>query len=193
MTSAVLPTQTYVVNSLEFRLTSRELHVAGKKVNLSGLEYDILEWIAVRKDIVTTKKMLSERFFPNETIVRDKQFDILFFKIFKKIPHGCVEVVKGRGYIIREHRPPEDIYQVLKNGSPQSIKLPDGSTLWRAELPSPRTRGWQTTHRKTLLLAVCFKLITMSEAILAYQTSVEELQAWIPETSRRKITIGTKV
>lgn len=61
---------------------------------------------------------------------------------------------------------------------PRQVTLPDGSTLSRADLPSPDTRRWVASRKATVVRAVLYGLITQTEAQERYALSEEEFDLW---------------
>lgn len=65
-----------------------------------------------------------------------------------------------------------------REDGPRMVKLPNGSTLSRADLPEASTRRWVASRKACVVAAVEHGLITSSEAQELYQLSVEELNSW---------------
>lgn len=61
---------------------------------------------------------------------------------------------------------------------PRSIKLPDGTTMTRADLPSVQTRRWVASRKGCVVKAVIHELITRAEAKQMYGLSDDELTEW---------------
>ncbi|WP_224815077.1 DUF1153 domain-containing protein [Hasllibacter sp. MH4015] len=61
---------------------------------------------------------------------------------------------------------------------PHAVTLPDGSTMTRSDLPSPRTSRWVASRKAAVVRAVDHGLLTAEEAIRTYSLSEEELEAW---------------
>jgi hypothetical protein len=61
---------------------------------------------------------------------------------------------------------------------PHMIRLPDGSTMTRADLPNPRTRRWVASRKAAVVRAVEYGLIDTREALETYGLSDEELTSW---------------
>jgi hypothetical protein len=73
---------------------------------------------------------------------------------------------------------------IKKIEGPRIVKLPDGSTLTRADLPPPDTVRWVARRKATVVKAVKFGLITRDDAMSRYALSEEELEAWIRAIER---------
>ena len=67
---------------------------------------------------------------------------------------------------------------------PQSVTLPDGSSLTRSDLPSPKTRRWVASRKAKVVMAVESGLIAREEALEIWGLSEEELTAWTDAISR---------
>lgn len=67
---------------------------------------------------------------------------------------------------------------IRKVDGPRVVKLPDGTTLTRADLPSPQTRRWVASRKALVVKAVKYGLISEPEALTRYGLSGEELQSW---------------
>jgi hypothetical protein len=65
-----------------------------------------------------------------------------------------------------------------KIDGPRAVKLPDGTTLTRADLPPVKTRRWVASRKAVVVKAVEAGLISMKEAMERYSLSEEELEAW---------------
>lgn len=62
---------------------------------------------------------------------------------------------------------------------PRAIKLPDGTTMTRADLPPETTLRWVASRKAAVVKGVLYGLITETEAKKRYALSDEELQSWI--------------
>lgn len=66
-----------------------------------------------------------------------------------------------------------------KVDGPRAVKLPDGSTLTRADLPPVDTRRWVASRKSTVVKAVQYGLISEMQAKDRYSLSDEELREWM--------------
>ncbi|KUF11757.1 CtrA inhibitor SciP [Pseudoponticoccus marisrubri] len=66
-----------------------------------------------------------------------------------------------------------------KVDGPRAVRLPDGSTMTRADLPPADTRRWVASRKAAVVRAVQFGLITEAQALSRYGLSDEELTEWI--------------
>jgi len=65
-----------------------------------------------------------------------------------------------------------------KIDGPRSVKLPDGTVMTRADLPSATTRRWVASRKATVVRAVVCGLLTREEAREMYMLSEDELAEW---------------
>ncbi|SMX36297.1 CtrA inhibitor SciP [Maliponia aquimaris] len=66
-----------------------------------------------------------------------------------------------------------------KVDGPRAVRLPDGSTMTRADLPPSETRRWVASRKAAVVKAVTFGLITHEQAKDRYALSDEELLEWV--------------
>lgn len=76
---------------------------------------------------------------------------------------------------------------IRREKGPQSVTLPDGRVMTRADLPSPKTRRWVASRKAAVVIAVESGLITEAEAIEIWGLSSEELESWKEAVSRHGI------
>lgn len=62
---------------------------------------------------------------------------------------------------------------------PRAVKLPDGSTMTRADLPPSETRRWVASRKAAVVRAVESGLITSEQAVERYNLTDEELMEWV--------------
>lgn len=67
---------------------------------------------------------------------------------------------------------------IRKIQGPHTVTLPDGSTMTRSDLPSPKTTRWVASRKAAVVRAVAHGLLSDEEAIRTYALSEEELDAW---------------
>lgn len=69
----------------------------------------------------------------------------------------------------------------------QSVTLPDGRVMTRADLPSPSTRRWVASRKAAVVIAVEAGLVSQEEALEIWGLSAEELDAWKRAISRHGV------
>ncbi|MGD9863218.1 MAG: DUF1153 domain-containing protein [Pseudodonghicola sp.] len=67
---------------------------------------------------------------------------------------------------------------------PRAVKLPDGTTMSRADLPPASTQRWVASRKAAVVRGVIYGLITESEAKKRYSLSDEELQSWVKAVTK---------
>ncbi|PRX30544.1 Protein of unknown function [Meinhardsimonia xiamenensis] len=73
---------------------------------------------------------------------------------------------------------------VRKLGGPRIVRLPDGSTMSRADLPPKSTRRWVARRKAAVVRALRAGLISREEALSTWDLSEEELESWCRAVSR---------
>ncbi|MBR9649778.1 DUF1153 domain-containing protein [Thalassovita aquimarina] len=61
---------------------------------------------------------------------------------------------------------------------PRAVKLPDGTVMTQADLPSAKTRRWVASRKAAVVRGVDFGLISKEDALKRYALSEEEFQEW---------------
>jgi len=92
------------IADLEMNLLTREVHRAGKAIDLQSKEFQLLEFLMRREDQVVTRTMLLEgvwdfHFSPNTNLI-DAQISKLRIKMDKSFGKQLIKTVKGAGYKI---------------------------------------------------------------------------------------------
>lgn len=62
---------------------------------------------------------------------------------------------------------------------PRAVTLPDGTTMTRADLPSPSTRRWVASRKAAVIRGVLYGLISQDEALKLYAISSDEFAEWV--------------
>ena len=65
-----------------------------------------------------------------------------------------------------------------KIDGPRTVTLPNGSTLSRADLPSPKTRRWVASRKAAVVKGVIHGLMPLKEALDTYGLSEDEFNEW---------------
>lgn len=65
-----------------------------------------------------------------------------------------------------------------KVDGPRTVTLPDGSTMSRSDLPSPKTRRWVASRKAAVVRAVTHGLLPLNEALEIYGLSDDEYAEW---------------
>jgi two-component system cell cycle response regulator CtrA len=89
---------------------SRTVEVDGKRVNITGKEYGILELLALRKGTTLTKEMFLNHLYGGRDEPELKIIDVFICKLRKKLAQvldgeSYIQTVWGRGYVLRDPAP----------------------------------------------------------------------------------------
>src|SRR3954449_1533252 len=106
---SVITTGDLVVN-----LDTKTVEVAGQRVHLTGKEYQMLELLSLRKGTTLTKEMFLNHLYGGMDEPELKIIDVFICKLRKKLATAAggrnfIETVWGRGYVLREGAPDEDL------------------------------------------------------------------------------------
>ena len=61
---------------------------------------------------------------------------------------------------------------------PRTVTLPDGSTMSRADMPSPSSRHWVASRKAAVVRGVSAGLMSLNEALEIYGLSEAEFEEW---------------
>ncbi|CUH62484.1 hypothetical protein TG4357_00134 [Thalassovita gelatinovora] len=61
---------------------------------------------------------------------------------------------------------------------PRAIRLPDGTVMTMADLPSTKTRRWVASRKAAVVRGVLYGLISKDDAMSRYGLSDEEFREW---------------
>jgi two-component system cell cycle response regulator CtrA len=95
---------------LEVNLDAKTVEVAGKRINLTGKEYQMIELLCLRKGTTITKEMFLNYLYGGMDEPDMKIIDVFICKMRKKLSaeiagDSYVETVWGRGYVLRDPQP----------------------------------------------------------------------------------------
>ena len=65
-----------------------------------------------------------------------------------------------------------------KVDGPRAVRLPDGTMMTRADLPSAKTRRWVASRKAAVVRGVQTGLISLEDALATYGLSQEEFLEW---------------
>ena len=102
------------VGKLSAHLGERTAEVNGGPLHLTDKEYGILELLALRKGTTLTKEQFLNHLYGGMDEPELKIIDVFICKLRKKIANATggdhyIETVWGRGYVLRESSPAEDL------------------------------------------------------------------------------------
>ncbi len=95
------------IGDLTVDLEARNVELYGRKLHLTGKEYQMLELLALRKGSTLTKEMFLNHLYGDLDEPDSKIIDVFICKIRKKLINASggrdyIETVWGRGYTLRE-------------------------------------------------------------------------------------------
>jgi two-component system cell cycle response regulator CtrA len=93
------------------KLDTKMVEVGGQRVHLTGKEYQMLEFLSLRKGATITKEMFLSQLYGGMDEPEMKIIDVFICKLRKKLASASndknyIETVWGQGYLLRE--PHED-------------------------------------------------------------------------------------
>lgn len=68
---------------------------------------------------------------------------------------------------------------IKREKGPAYVALPDGTILFRSELPSPNTTRWVARRKAIVVRAVAVGMLSKDEACDMYGLSDEEFDSWL--------------
>lgn len=95
------------VGRLSVNMDARTIEVDGKRLNLTGKEYSILELLALRQGTTLTKEMFLDHLYGGMDEPELKIIDVFICKLRKKIAAATggdsyIFTVWGRGYVLKD-------------------------------------------------------------------------------------------
>jgi two-component system cell cycle response regulator CtrA len=99
------------IGDLCVNLDTKTVEIGGARMYLTGKEYQILEFLSLRKGTTLTKEMFLNHLYGGMDEPEIKIIDVFICKLRKKLANASggkdyIETVWGRGYVLRE--PSED-------------------------------------------------------------------------------------
>ncbi|SFQ41414.1 two-component system, cell cycle response regulator CtrA [Roseivivax halotolerans] len=92
---------------IDVNLDAKTVEVAGRQVHLTGKEYQMLEFLSLRKGTTLTKEMFLNHLYGGMDEPELKIIDVFICKLRKKLSQATgepsyIETVWGRGYVLRD-------------------------------------------------------------------------------------------
>lgn len=104
---SVIKTGNILVN-----LDAKTVEVGGRRVHLTGKEYQMFELLSLRKGTTLTKEMFLNHLYGGMDEPELKIIDVFICKLRKKLEKVAgehhIETVWGRGYVLRDPEPAQD-------------------------------------------------------------------------------------
>ena len=97
-------------SDIEVNLDGKTVEVRGNAVHLTGIEYQMLELLSLRKGTTLTKEMFLNHLYGCMDEPKLKIIDVFICKLRKKLSEATgrenhIETVWGRGYVLRDSKP----------------------------------------------------------------------------------------
>jgi DNA-binding response OmpR family regulator len=89
-----------VVGDLTVDLAGREAHVAGRALDLTGLEFDLLVALAKRAGKVISRDTLLSEAGRSDVNVGERTVDVHISHLRQKLGDGRIRTVRGVGYVL---------------------------------------------------------------------------------------------
>lgn len=87
---------------LSFSLAAQRVKLDGKEVDLTAMEYQMLEYMVRRKGTVVSKNELRDYLYPHDSDPESNVIEVLVGRLRRKLDptgtHQPIETLRGRGY-----------------------------------------------------------------------------------------------
>ena len=98
------------IDDMTINLDQKIVEIGGKRVPLTGKEYQMLELLGLRKGTTLTKEMFLNHIYGGMDEPELKIIDVFICKLRKKLANASqgknyIETIWGRGYVLREGVP----------------------------------------------------------------------------------------
>ncbi len=94
------------IGDLTVNIATHEVRRGGKDVLLSAREYSLLEYMAVNRNKVLSRTLLSEHLYDHDFDLDSNVIDVFINRIRNKIDRGfnikLIHTIRGAGYMIKE-------------------------------------------------------------------------------------------
>jgi two-component system cell cycle response regulator CtrA len=124
-----IPGSTIRTGKIVVNLEQRLVTVDGNPVNLTTREYEILEFLSLRKGTILTREMFLNHLYGDRDEPELKIIDIFVCKLRKKLAQAtggshCIETVWGRGYVLRDPTTPPAMSRLATRSALSSRRPP---------------------------------------------------------------------
>jgi len=93
------------IGDVEINTSDRIVLVGGKSVNLTGMEYRVMEYLAHRRGAVVTKTELLEHLYDFNWERFSNVIEVYISGLRRKLEHGrhkVIHTIRGHGYMLKE-------------------------------------------------------------------------------------------
>jgi DNA-binding response OmpR family regulator len=95
-----------LAGSLSVDTSAREVHYDGKRIELTAREYAIIEYLALNKNNIVTRRMLEQQLWDCDSNSFSNVIDVMVCHLRRKCcaedKEAIIKTVKGLGYVIRD-------------------------------------------------------------------------------------------
>lgn len=95
-----------VIGELHINLSNQDVTVRGKRVDLTGKEFQVLKLLAMRRDTILSKEVFLDNLYGGMDEPDMKIIDVFICKLRKKLQAAgapaLISTVWGSGYVLRE-------------------------------------------------------------------------------------------
>jgi two-component system cell cycle response regulator CtrA len=122
------------IGNLTVDLGQQTVEVEGRRVRLTGKEYQMLELLSMRKGMVLSKEMFLHHLYGEMDEPAQKIIDVFICKVRKKLANASngknyIETLRGRGYVLRAPQLPSlpATPSALHQANTHSLHLPSAT------------------------------------------------------------------
>ena len=87
-----------VCGPLAFDAQTGVFELNGLPVRLTALEWRVLACLTLRHDVVVERSDLNEKVYDGDADVDSNSLEVIVARLRRKIGHGMIETIRGRGY-----------------------------------------------------------------------------------------------
>jgi two-component system, OmpR family, response regulator len=87
-----------VCGNLTFDAQTGVFELDGLPLRLTALEWRVLSCLTLRHDVVVTRAELNDKAYDGDADVDSNSLEVIVARLRRKIGHGMIETVRGRGY-----------------------------------------------------------------------------------------------
>jgi len=88
------------IGDLHINMATRSVCKAGVPMNLTPMEYSLLEFLALHRGTIVTRTMLYDHLYDENDDTLSNLIDVLISKLRRKLGHEVVVTRRGQGYLI---------------------------------------------------------------------------------------------
>ena len=104
--SAAVPAPRLSLGEVELDLNGRAAFVGGRRIDLTGREWSLLEALALRRGRIVSKVELDRLVLGMDAVVASNALEVHVSSLRRKLGRELIETVRGLGYRISAGEPP---------------------------------------------------------------------------------------